>query len=45
MREICHWLSMADMSPQSYCDDVEDGCIKNRKYVKTYSVSLDHIYY
>ena len=27
MRELCHWLSIAGMSPQSHCGDKEDGRI------------------
>ena len=27
MCELCHWLSIADMLPQSHCGDEEDGCI------------------
>ena len=27
MRELCHWPSIADMSPQSHCGDEEDGRI------------------
>ena len=27
MRELCHWPSIAGMSPQSNCGDEEDGCV------------------
>ena len=31
MRELRRWPSIADMSPQSHCDDKEDGHIVNYK--------------
>ena len=27
MRELCHWPSIAGMSPKSHCGDEEDGRI------------------
>ena len=29
MRELCHWPSIAGMSPQNHCGDEEDGRIES----------------